>query len=532
MDGPRHHTLRTIDAASEAVTLRGMNAARWMRVALGASIVVSSCGGGDDAPTPGNAAGISGADGGAGANDAGATGASMSGTRATAGANATEGGAAGTGATVGEGADSAVGGQTGKGEGGSPADTSGGGVPPCAQGDCGGAAGEAGSGNSSVQGPVSGTVVWYGDVPAAGVAVVLNRESVTATDAQGHFSFPDPGPEYELSLISETRHRVLVLEGLHGRTPKIRNVASLAPKKGSAGGALTGDIGSASQTLNMAFVAGETALWDNQSDLSLPHAGKATYSMNVGWQSADSVSGSLLFLITGAGHSISYGEKKTTLTTAANPPAVDVALTAIGERTVTVNTAPVPNNFIADLRVLVGPFELPCGDLPAQTSCVVPDSPLLVPAIYELGIGGNDNFLESARSVPATGALNLALPSLSTPILPPTNATGVNPSTDFSWTKPSLGMVWQISFYASPYLVQVITAESHTTLPDLTKYGVAYSANSSGSWQVQSLGPATSVDDVTTFAGYDGNLADMPGGWAMKDFDYSMATERTFKTAP
>lgn len=447
-------------------------------------------------------------------------------------------GAAGAGAAPAEG-----GAQTGQGaEGGKGGDKGGsaagdgasagaaeGGLPSCAGTDCGGGGagapggGEAGAVSDPDQGPISGTVVWYGAVAAVGATIVLNGDASTTTDEQGHFSFPDPGPSYELALIAPPR--VLVLQGLHGRAPKIRGFASAATKMGRFNGNVFGvPVESKTDDMYASILVGDADIWDNQA---WPwNASHFNFGLDVSWMGDDSVSGRMIIYNSRNGHPHAYVERPVTLSTKPDQPVVDFELLAVDEREVPVNVT-VPEHSDYFLETLVGPFTIQCSWV---DKCTVPDTPLVKPGIRYIGIDADTGFTSSARNAPAAGTLELVLPSISTPVFPAEGAIEVDESTEFSWSTPADGMLSVIDFTVPTYEVRVVTTETHAKLPDLSKFGVNYSPKSAGSWRVISLGPVEGVDNALGLLGYTVDLTGATG--SPLRLDYTESDRRTFTTAP
>jgi hypothetical protein len=114
--------------------------------------------------------------------------------------------------------------------------------------------------------------------------------------------------------------------------------------------------------------------------------------------------------------------------------------------------------------------------------------------------------------------------------LPEENATNVNTNTKFSWSAYS-GGIHIVNFYTFPgsstvqTFVQVITAASSTTIPDL---GDLLPKGAFILWAVQGFAPYSSIDVATDTAGL---ISAFSFSTPLIDIDSSISASRTFKTA-
>jgi hypothetical protein len=139
-------------------------------------------------------------------------------------------------------------------------------------------------------------------------------------------------------------------------------------------------------------------------------------------------------------------------------------------------------------------------------------------------------------------ALNMDVPSPPNLQQPPTGATGVTNSSNFSWTPFTAG-VHVVSFDSnnapvpgpptpatSFVSIRVITTASNLTLTDLSALGLDFPKNSAYTWGVTTYAPYSSMDAAT---GPTGILVPGAGGSLPKsDGSIGAALFRPFTTAP
>ena len=94
---------------------------------------------------------------------------------------------------------------------------------------------------------------------------------------------------------------------------------------------------------------------------------------------------------------------------------------------------------------------------------------------------------------PGTSAVTVPFQTPQTLLSPPDLATGVDTSTEFSWTPSDQGITLFILAGGQTEIV-VFTGRTTAHLPDLSAYGVTLPATTPITWAAWSIGPWSSVD--------------------------------------
>lgn len=136
------------------------------------------------------------------------------------------------------------------------------------------------------------------------------------------------------------------------------------------------------------------------------------------------------------------------------------------------------------------------------------------------------------KSVTSGANTDITVPTPVDLTLPGDATSQVGVSTTFSW-KAFTGGVHRLSVYpsppgATPIGIQVITAGSSTTIPDLSAYGFSLSESSIHVWYVEGFAPYSSIDAATDTAGLKLPFSSTP----LSDTAYSTSATRSFITAP
>jgi hypothetical protein len=129
---------------------------------------------------------------------------------------------------------------------------------------------------------------------------------------------------------------------------------------------------------------------------------------------------------------------------------------------------------------------------------------------------------------------NIAVPAPISLMLPAADADKITGSTPFSWSKYPGGIhIFNTGQIQSqiPTSIQVITASSSITVPDLGLKDFEFPKGSKMAWTVSAVAPYANVDAATDTGGFLIPTASSAFS-VVSDLSYSTSTFRTFTTAP
>lgn len=127
------------------------------------------------------------------------------------------------------------------------------------------------------------------------------------------------------------------------------------------------------------------------------------------------------------------------------------------------------------------------------------------------------------------GGVSLTLPAGPELSLPVNAATGVNTSTNFTWTPFSGGVHLVIMQAAGKPTYLILTTGTNATIPDLTSLGLGLPTATNYSWQVFGFAPFANTDAA---AGASGFLSGLGAGPITGDTFVGVSGAFTFTTAP
>jgi hypothetical protein len=134
---------------------------------------------------------------------------------------------------------------------------------------------------------------------------------------------------------------------------------------------------------------------------------------------------------------------------------------------------------------------------------------------------------------PGQSGVGVTIPTPAVAVVPTSGLTGVNASTQFSWSSGSSLFVFHAEDGSYFRGIFVVTSRKNITLPAFD--GFALRPNGGHTWRVETHGTVASVDQ---YAGPAGGLdsfsarLDTPEGPKMTDGSYSHSSPRGFTTAP
>jgi hypothetical protein len=416
--------------------------------------------------------------------------------------------------------------------------------------------------------------------------VYLLGSTVNAViDANGNFTLTDVPPSYSLVVLvskpNEVGQYATVFEGLARANPTltIQSIgisptvkSSFASVRGTVTGGLGFNAASSASTILTLALPKAISLSTSYTGLD-PTSGE--YGISASWSGSDSTTGTLhtlQYTTNGAGKITAYGgyaQKTITLTNQSNvsgpdpgplpvPTAIkqDLALEAVGSGNVsgaitwpTGVTQPSTRAYTALLLGGTNPTSLDLypifGTQPAGGATFDQNVPLIAGAQFvqhasiKDGSGGS-TFGPAAEStiwkmVASGSKTDIVVPApigLNQPAAAASNVTG---STSFSWsTYPGVHILSIYPFLTgppapgtNPVVLDIITAGSSTTIPDLSPYNLGLPKATVHFWRVTGVSTYSSVDAATDSSGLI-----VPYYPPTSDVGFSTSAGRVFTTAP
>jgi hypothetical protein len=319
---------------------------------------------------------------------------------------------------------------------------------------------------------VSGTVEDLFGQPQPGLAVKIGS-SATNTDANGNFSIANVATPYNTIVVDSANSVGYVFEGLTRSDPTLQLFTLSFFTPDNTATINTGNLSGGAGFPNPAVVDGNGIPTDytgyGMTSLALSNGG--TF----------------------------------------NSTATDIALSnGVADTSLTGSIA-LPTGYTLDQTVLYSDFgtnqSLPLlVDGSPSTSFTYTTPNLtgstitsLVQASEDGGLGISGAFL--VGSAPNAAAVALTVPEIPELILPAESAAGVTVSTPFIW-QPFPGGIHVALFTVGTIDYVVTTANSQTTIPDLSAEGLSLPAAANGEWLAVGIAPFASMDAASGPGGY------------------------------
>lgn len=340
-----------------------------------------------------------------------------------------------------------------------------------------------------------------------GVVVLVDGQEVTS-GADGSFSVEEAPDEYELMVYVPEFRLVRVYDGVRTREPIVNlGVTELSGdlQRATVQGKVQGGAEPPQPTdfaTEVLYLSSTRGLL-HRSSIQPPEP----FDMSLRWQDAGTVDdGEILVVQTALEHGkavsqyLGYGKRAVKVRAGAllgslsGSPLTDVALVD-PEEYVVAGTLEVPSDLSLSTHVLrVGGWQSPLFFAPGSYSLSLPAVP--EPKALHLELFGDHGMVRGSWPLPdtATSDLALTMPPIPTLVSPEPDAT-MTPVSELSWEplpESSVALVWM---KINDFTLERVTTASHASLVDLSKLGAAL-APGPGSWSVQAIGPASSVDDV------------------------------------
>jgi hypothetical protein len=401
---------------------------------------------------------------------------------------------------------------------------------------------------------VTGKVIDGSNQAATKASILIpgNDRQPVAVDASGAFSISGVTPPYDVIVADKDRRVATVFKGLSLKTltlPLELDVGAAQPDpehQATVEGTVTGEQpSSAIATTNLLF-----ASTGGDTPGSVESSG--TYSLNVEWNGATSVSGTLYALQSESRSPLSpptrylaFGQRdNVTVSKDATLPAQDIAMGPVTNSRLAGNYI-VPEGYAISASILSlalkpaseitlgfalaasGAFDYAVPQIPQTTfSILVSASP------RDQGAGNGARTILFKRGLTAgTTNVSVDLQAPARPAQPSDAAKDVTRTTGFSWSPFANGVHALViqedkSKNQTPYTVTLYTSGTQATLPDLSAFGMDLPANTELTWKIQGVGPAASVDALIGLV-EQGNPFDQSTG----DISASISVSRTFTTA-
>ena len=372
------------------------------------------------------------------------------------------------------------------------------------------------------------------DTFGTGIAqvTVLVGSQHTTTDGTGAFSLEGVTTPYDASVVQGSASRTY--KGLTRPDPILLSptLAASPPKHGTVNGSVSGG-----ETLPAASDKTQVA-WGSPETVTRTVVTSNPWTLSPGWGGASaSIMGNVHALqwTPTSGMPAAYNgyglNPGVSVANGANVTGVAVAMTAPAASTVsgTIALGAGVSLLFKDLSIdFADGASFPVGtDLGGATafSYAVPGGIGSTATVSASGMypGTGGTFTRMSGLAPGSTGTSITLLVPTTYSAPLDGATGVNTSTDFTWT-PLPGAVYLVSIFstvAGAPSYGVLTSATSTRIPDLSGLGITLPASATYSWAIQPVAPWASVDDLA------GGTSTFPSAGTIH---FSIVTGRKFTT--
>jgi hypothetical protein len=361
---------------------------------------------------------------------------------------------------------------------------------------------------------VSGFVNDIDDVPMSGITVILKGKNPITTGANGDFSISNVLPPYEIRIIVGTVQTAVVYQGLTRSNPILYYPESTTQSKLAVIG---GNVPPTSGKYTQVFFVTSTEAWSTIADQTT-----GVYSINATWRgTANSFNGKLhvlRWIPDSTGLPLQYDAYgfKNNLTInngsiLGNYNFTESDFSDPNEQNISGSIIPPTSRYLISSKYLKINFDNATVELAYETGVSLSDNfnyivPVITGATFEV------DALAQMASVPNSRAtfyrkrninsgtsgviINLeGAPQLNVPMY---NATGIDTTTQFNWTKESIGGVYLVNItpvFSGPSYY-IFTSGNTVNIPNLSAEGLGLPANTGYEWFVNQLFPFSSMDDA------------------------------------
>lgn len=361
---------------------------------------------------------------------------------------------------------------------------------------------------------VRGRVVDQHAQPMAGVAVFVAGRSATTTDAYGNFTISNVGVRYSITAVDTLDKSALVYRGLSRRDPTLvfSAIARATPSAAFVNGTVYGGAFAPTQPPDY-----RTAVLFTPADVAWSAVTKSsgTFTVNGDWYGSNTAVGTLHALqyqvdtagFPGANGFHTYGMRSGIHINDAsvNNNQNDTLTVAVGTDHLT-GTVTVPAGYALGAKKIYARFSATAtvelytdgGANPSMSYY----TPRLsgVTADLVVGASSGSGAVTTYRVGIPTDAQGITVTIPRGPALsqPTAGATGVDSTATFSWTPFSGGVYLLAASSAGNPTFYIVTADTSTTLPNLSAYGLGLPQSAMYSWQVKGVAPIGSVDEAAS----------------------------------
>lgn len=390
---------------------------------------------------------------------------------------------------------------------------------------------------------VSGKVVGSNLQPVASAPVVISGKAPVTTDANGNFSVSGVTTPYDATVVVGAQKLGLVYKGLT-RTDPTLIFLSFTPgtgKSASLSGTVSGGDGFPQPATDKS--AGVFGSPEATRNLFINTTTGAYGPSTVSWFGPSTTTGSIYALqwqVDGSGLPTSYkgfGSKTgVALSDTGTFSGQNVAMGSVAGSSLSGSVS-VPTGYTLSTKALAVNFVTNASisllsDSTSTTSFtyITPNVSGATMQLTAQATSGTNIVagFKTGLAANASGA-NLSLPAAPQQSLPVNAATGVNTSTNFTWTPFSGGAHLVIIQAAGKPTYFILTTGTNATIPDLTSLGLGLPAATNYSWAVYGFAPFASVDAA---AGPNGFLGVLGGSVPSGESYIGISSGFTFTTAP
>lgn len=384
---------------------------------------------------------------------------------------------------------------------------------------------------------IEGTVVGFAKQALAGLTVQLG-DAVDITDAEGKFSFSDIEPPYDITVLRGAEKEAHVFKGLSRIKPTLRLFNAIEPNAKQAGvsGSLSGGAGFPNSPTHISIVVfaaknavGSQVLFATQGP---------NFAFNTIWYGAETLQGTLHALqweVNASGLPLKYtgyAKKEISLTNAGLTAVPALTLKPLSTSFISTDIT-VPKGSALKQQTLYAQFSETTGfplaidiSQTLQATFAVPDLGIPFGVQATVKKGNDESWFYKANITPGT-VEKIVLPASVTLQSPSNAATGIDYTTEFSWT------AYDKAIYVTSFQAQVAsnpsyfiyTNETSTRIPTLNNVGFALPGGLY-KWSVLATGPYEDLDAFTA-KGEGGNFPGLD-----KDVRLGTAASFTFTASP
>ena len=382
----------------------------------------------------------------------------------------------------------------------------GGGSSPAPGGGGGPGGGNGGGGGGGGGSTVAGQIIDRLGQGLTGRTIVIGTTTAT-TDANGQFSISGVTAPYDLVILEPAPDKIAtVYTQLTRLDPKLYDFGgpTTAQKTANLGGNIVG--GDALPTPDGEYTA---VSWGSPEMATGAYVTSSPYSIPIDWSGPSSTTGAVHSLqwtvdsngtVTGyKAHAVKTG---ITLSTGGTVTNADLLQAAVLTDNVSA-TISAPSGYTIVERTLSLGFAdgafFPVSDDGIATASFSLPVPSGIGASATVGATASTSSAQTTAQIgglaPGASAASLTLPLPALPTAPTDGATGVDTTTDLTWTPVSGALhLLVLSGSAADPTYLIVSGGSRARIPDLGGQGLALPSGHQYQWGLLAIGPYASID--------------------------------------